>query len=392
MPASLHKGQDAVSPKDAVNDTVRPPGSARLLTRLDVVYVHNRPFPSPEANTGAVMQMCAALAQRGCTVRLVSHGGDPGVDPFAFYGVEPGFELQRLPAREGWLTYPTLLQSALRDAPGAVVFTRIPQIAAYAALAGRRVLLEMHYPMGVLRRGAAARAVLDRLHKRFVGVVVISDALQVELRAELPRFRGPFVTAPSGAADFRAIARGAPPPDHDVGFVGSFLRGRGVELVLSLAEQLPQARFLLVGGPVGAEVQAHAARLPNVTLTGRIPAAEAPAAMARFRIGLAPYGLDIEIAGHPVNTVAWMSPMKIIEYLSAERAVVASRFPAVEELVQDGVTALLPPPEDVESWRRAVGGLLANPAAAAAMAARGRAAYETRLTWAARAETIQALL
>ncbi len=362
------------------------------MIRPDVVYVHNRPFPSPEANTGAVMQMCAALAGRGCAVRLVGQGGDPGVDPFAFYGVDRAFELQRLPAREGWLSYPALLQGALLGAPGATVFTRIPQIAAYAALAGRRVLLEMHYPMGVLRRGAAAGAVLNRLHRRLNGVVVISDALQAELRAELPRFQGPFVTAPSGAADFKAIARGAPAPDHDVGFVGSFHRGRGVELVLSLAEQLPAVRFLLVGGPVSAEVQDRAAPLANITLAGRIPAAEAPAAMARFRIGLAPYGRNIEIAGHPVNTVAWMSPMKIIEYLSAEKAIIASRFPAVEELVQDGVTALLPPPEDLESWRKALAGLLSDPARTAALAARGRAAYEARLTWSARAETIMGLL
>ena len=379
-------------PRAKRNDQDVPSGSPRALSRPDIIYVHNRPFPSPEANTGAVMQMCAALAAGGCAVRLVSHGGDVDVDPFAFYGVERGFELWRLPMREGPWSYPALLHAALKDAPGATVFTRIPQLAAYAALAGRRVLLEMHYPMAVLRRGAAARAVLDRLHRRLAGVIVISDALQAELRAELPRFRGPFLTAPSGAADFKALTRDAPPPDHDVGFVGSFLQGRGVDLVLSLAEQLPQARFLLVGGPVSGEVQAQAARLANVTLPGRVPAAEAPAAMARFRIGLAPYGRNIEIAGHPVNTVAWMSPMKIIEYLSAEKAIIASRFPAMEELVQDGVTALLPPPEDVRSWREALERLLADPAKTAALAARGRSAYEARLTWSARAAAIQALL
>ncbi len=165
-----------------------------------------------------------------------------------------------------------------------------------------------------------------------------------------------------------------------------------MDLVLSLAEHLPGARFLLVGGPASAEVEARAGRLANVTLPGRVTAAEVPAAMARFRIGLAPYGRNIEIAGHPVNTVAWMSPMKIIEYLSAEKAIIASRFPAVEELVQDGVTALLPPPEDVESWRRALESLLADPARTAALAARGRVAYEERLTWSARAATIMALL
>ena len=76
----------------------------------------------------------------------------------------------------------------------------------------------------------------------------------------------------------------------------------------------------------------------------------------------------------------------------AEKAIIASRFPAVEELVQDGVTALLPPPEDVESWHGALAALLADPARTAALAARGRCAYEARLTWAARAETIRALL
>ena len=165
--------------------------------------------------------------------------------------------------------------------------------------------------------------------------MTISPALDAVLRAELPAYAGPRVVAPSAAADL------APPPgayaDHDLGYVGGMNPGKGAGFVLELARRLPQARVLIVGDarrdPGFAD---RAAALPNVTLLGAVPPSQVAAVMARFRIGLAPYAQVVTGAGDSgIDLAAWMSPLKIAEYASARKAIVASRLPAVEAMVAD---------------------------------------------------------
>ena len=65
--------------------------------------------------------------------------------------------------------------------------------------------------------------------------------------------------------------------------------------------------------------------------------------------------------------------LTLIEAMSAGAALVASRAGAAELVVEDGVTGVLTPPGDVDALVAALEPLMRDPAAAAAMGARGRA-------------------
>src|SRR5690606_16764773 len=66
----------------------------------------------------------------------------------------------------------------------------------------------------------------------------------------------------------------------------------------------------------------------------------------------------------------------VLEAWSAARPVVAAAAQGPRELIADGVTGVLVPSEDPAALAGAVGGLLADPARAAALAAAGRAEFE----------------
>ena len=318
-----------------------------------IVYVHNRPIPATEANAIAVMHMCAALAAQGAAVRLVTFGGDRSKDPFAMYGLENTFAVTRLPPLSGPLSYPALLTAALAGARSdAIVYTRNPQLAVYASLARRRVILEMHYPISELRRGRWALKHLNRRNNGLVGVVAINAALRERLGEELPNCSAPIIVLPTVAVDLNPNDAFQKP--FDIGFIGSFYQGRGVELILSLAAHYPQKRFLLVGGPHHERLLQKAGRLQNVTLQPTVDHREVKQILSSFEIGLAPYGNVIEIANSPINTVKWMSPTKIVEYMSARKVIVATKLPAIEELVTDGQDGLLADAGALHSWTSAL--------------------------------------
>ncbi len=355
---------------------------------MSLAFIHNRPIDAPEANVAAVMRMAEAFATAGVSVELTAYAGGKAGDPFLGHGVERSFGLHLAPERQGALSYPRLVWTALRRARGGAVYTRIPQIALYAMALGRRVVLEMHTPIGVLRNGERLRQALNLAAGRLQGLVVISPALEAAFLDELPAYRGPRVLAPSAAGDFAPAL--AAIPDHDLGYVGGLNPGKGADFVLDLATRLPQARILLAGDTSRApDLVARAAALSNVTLLGPLAPAEVAAALSRFRIGLAPYGRAVTGAGTSgIDLAPWMSPLKLAEYASAGKAIVASRLPAVEAMMVDGRDARLAPPQDLDAWTAELQALLTDPAEIDRLGRGARAAYEARLSWKARARLI----
>ena len=65
--------------------------------------------------------------------------------------------------------------------------------------------------------------------------------------------------------------------------------------------------------------------------------------MADCDILIAPYAAQVSHAGGG-DIGRWMSPLKLFEYMAAERPVVTADLPVLREVVRDGETALLCPP------------------------------------------------
>ena len=75
------------------------------------------------------------------------------------------------------------------------------------------------------------------------------------------------------------------------------------------------------------------------------------------------------------------APLKILESMAAGVPVVASDLPAVRELIEDGVTGRLIPPDRPGELARAIRVLLDYPEQRAAMGAAARAHIERHFTW-----------
>lgn len=73
-------------------------------------------------------------------------------------------------------------------------------------------------------------------------------------------------------------------------------------------------------------------------------------------------------------------PGSVIEAMAMGLPIVASRIPAVEEIVEEGGNALLVPPRDPRALASAIEQVLADPERARAMGRRGRELFEENLT------------
>jgi len=201
---------------------------------------------------------------------------------------------------------------------------------------------------------------LDRL-------VCVSKALQAQAMGVLglPPERCPVVY--NGLDPERALAPRQVLPflkeGRWVGVVGSFLPIKGQRFLLEAAprilERFPEVRFLFAGqGPERAALEEQARSLGD---------------RVRF-LGLqsdpmdALAGLEVAVVPSVMETFSLVS----LEAMALERPLVATRVGGIPEVVEDGVSGTLVPPEDPVALARAICAYLEDPALAERHGRQGR--------------------
>ena len=379
---------------------------------MKIAYLSTTILISDSANSVHITRMCQAFARQGHDVTLHGLAGDgDGMEIFAYYGVTPIFDVERHDERADplvgglWALRGRLPFLRVGGLPSVLFGRRVidPRLRAAAPdliyarnlnwLAGVSLsvpfIAESHQPP----QNAIERHLETRLFRRpsFERLVVISDKLKALYVAIFPWLAPQILVAHDGADDPRPDRSAAPPREDGfhVGYVGHLYAGRGVEVILALARAVPQATFHLVGGRAEAcRRLAASTDLGNVILHGHQPPHALAGYFERFDVMLAPYQERVAIAGNRGDSSAYMSPLKIFEYLSWGKAILCSDLPVLREILADGENALLLPSADVAAWAGALRRLMADEALRRRLGNRARQDFLAHHSWERRARHV----
>lgn len=135
-----------------------------------------------------------------------------------------------------------------------------------------------------------------------------------------------------------------------LGFVGSLKPWHGIETMIEAFQSLaqdPDIHLLVVGdGPMAEQLETLREEYPEqVHLVRAVPHDEVPCYVRAMDIALAPY---------PFIKDFYFSPLKILEYMSAGRATVASNIGQISELLVNRETGILVPPGDTKALTDAI--------------------------------------
>jgi glycosyltransferase involved in cell wall biosynthesis len=174
--------------------------------------------------------------------------------------------------------------------------------------------------------------------------------------------------------------------DFLVMYVGQMYAWKGVETLVEAAAFLPDdACIWLVGGtPEELPRIEKLVREPGagrVKLVGYVPPTQIPTYLAAADV------LALPNSGRAAVSRYYTSPLKLFEYMAAERPIIASDLPALREIITNEETALLVPADDASALAAAVERLRADPALARRLAANARRAVGAH-TWERRATRI----
>ena len=224
---------------------------------MKIAAIAGSTVPSDTANSLQVMKACQALVQIGHDVTLLVPGArNTSIDLRRHYGLETDFPIEWLSSSSRRMfTWDSVRRARALNAD--IVYSWFPQSAVFGLLRGIPVVFEIHIqPTG--RFGPAWHRAFANLRGRR-RLACITHALVKRLEKDLNmRFPPEEVIISPNGVDLERFAALPDPVTarrttglHETPTVmctGHLYAGRGAELFLELAESLPQAQFIWVGG------------------------------------------------------------------------------------------------------------------------------------------------
>lgn len=214
--------------------------------------------------------------------------------------------------------------------------------------------------------------VQSELDPKEVALIRRADQVVIHSRALMERkgmFNPHTVLVPNGVDYLRFSSPQAEPedirhiPHPRAGYVGVIKRHLDLDLMVEVADRLPQVSFVFVGPELSLGDQAGAVRAlkqrSNCHFLGGRDSATLPAYMQHLDVGLLCYRSN--------DYTKYIYPLKLHEYLAAGLPVVASPIPALQEF--EGIVKLV---NTADEWAEAITGAVSEPSGFSARVAQGR--------------------
>ncbi len=260
-----------------------------------------------------------------------------------------------------------------------------------AKRAGSRLVYEKHSDPASHKKGGlrnlvlAAYARVERFTARRADAVIGTGAGLVEQIAPSCRAAPhhiPDIPSSLATADAKAVAEirqrlCTSPSERLITYVGSFAVYQGIDLIFEAIPRVVRsrtdARFVIIGGSPDQITQRKDALdrdgiADRVVFTGKVPPDELPNYLAASDILLSP-----RLSG--VNT-----PLKLLDYLKAERAIVATDTEANRLILDESMAVLVPP--EADAFADGIRRLLDDDSSRDRLAAQGRVLIRTTYNYA----------
>lgn len=372
---------------------------------MRVAYLSQSFLDSSAANSVHVIKMCAALSSHGHEVIL--HAAKRGIADAAQeveiekHGVQEGaFEVnQYIFPRLGFIGrvfYALCSGTAALKNRATYFVSRHSWSLVVPALAGRAFVLEMHAPPADQREARLITWLAAR--RGFRGLIVISSALREIYRAAFPLLsHSQLHVLPDGADEHHDLLSVQCPMElqlgaFNCGYAGHLYKGRGIDLLLQVAAELPEITFHIIGGrSEDVEQWRSVAQVTNVIFYGHMQHRYVAAALQRMDVLLAPYQREVSVSGGGVSTAAWMSPLKLFEYMAVGKPIICSDLPVLREIMIAHTNCLMVDPSSVEQWRDAISLIQTDKELGSTLGRQAAEDLATKYTWKIRAGKMLAL-
>lgn len=336
---------------------------------MQIAVITTSQVPSITANSIQVMKVCQSYRQLGHDVTLIVPGRKTANwdEISRIFGIKSKFSIKYIPNHKIFRRYDFSFRSGLHiflknyD----LIHTWMPQIAIIAGFLGKPYIIELHgMPTGKFGPKIYKDIFFSNHKKRFL---CITNALK-EMYEEAYKFNfkaSEILIAPNGVVlepylnlpETSEIRKNLGIKNQFTAvYTGHLYQGRGMDLLVELAKNLPEIQFIWVGGREEDVNQwkeyINKDRIENIRLIGFVGNEYIPTYQSAGDVLLMPY--EMRIAGSSGgNSVDFCSPMKMFEYMAAGKPIISSDLPIIHEVLNEK-NAIFCSYNDVNQWVDAI--------------------------------------
>lgn len=327
---------------------------------MNIVYASHVPIPSHRAYAVHVMHMCNAFTELGHNVTLYSMpGSDLNSNVHSYYGIKNKFNIKYV--RQigfrgiagliyGW----KIVSTCRKNKSPNIFYSRHIYSALFASVFGWFVIYEVHMPI----KNFFHKLLLIYMSKKGdqFKLISITKSLKKKYLDDLPILNSTkFQVYPDCSILPLKNTEVQKKNQSDVGYVGNLYPGKGMELIIELASSLPSINFHIIGGRKN-EVLAWKKKYngKNLIFHGFVNHGDLANFYNLFNICLLPLQKYVSPDGGKADISKWTSPMKMFEYMSYKKAIIASDLPVLQEILKDNYNALIVDSKNIELWKDAI--------------------------------------
>jgi len=141
-----------------------------------------------------------------------------------------------------------------------------------------------------------------------------------------------------------------------VTYVGSFYKGKGVDLILQLANKFEGISFNIYGDTLGNYYQ----KIKNIKFHGYIDYHQVPEVLVNSDILILP-SADIQFGrAKNINITNYNSPLKMFDYLAAGKIILASKRDGICEILKHNYNSVIVQNYNLEAWSKTLEKIIRN--------------------------------
>lgn len=351
---------------------------------MNILYIANSRIPTEKAHGNQIIQMCQSFGNAQVNLELILPTRDndkfESIDIYQHYQVEKNFEITKIKSFDPkflfkfpngmYIKVQTLLfikslrkylkQQKLENT---ILYTRDQYLIPLLFKFSKKVIWEAHdLPKNKDR--------YSRYWKKCYAVVTITQGLKNEL-VELGLDKNKIFVAPDGVnlEMFSQIKQSSaelkakfdfPQDKKLVLYAGHLYNWKGAQILAGAAADVDKNAVVAFLGGTDDDIikfkKAYGGQ-SNIKILGRVEHSQVPEYLQAADI------LVLPNSGKTQISAKYTSPLKLFEYMSAKKPIVASALPSIREIL-NGKNSMLVAPDNPEILARGINKLLVDPALA----------------------------
>ena len=331
----------------------------------NLIYIADFSLPNMSAYMLHVLKMCDAFSEKKCNVRLLVPYKQKNLNYRTLkkkYLLKKSFVIDSFfknKIKRGFFTYLIysfkIYNELKNKKKNSLIISRSILPALILNILGLKTILEVHTELRGLTK------IIFLISKYLISIdkfkfILIHRNLNNKLLLQKKQFI--VLDDCVDLRDFNFKAK----KKNQCAYTGSFVKGKGVEIIIKISKKLPNVKFNLYGNKrtLNSSLHDEIRNSKNIVLNNYVTYNRIPMILKTNKVLLMPYEKEAGVLIDDLDVSSYISPLKLFDYLASGSIIIASRKKAYNHILKNYYNCFLINSFNEDEWSKKIVKIINN--------------------------------